>query len=295
MITAMPSNAEKVLGANGSPEKAPAPQADFTVLAAQRPFVQDLLSGSLGNKAPLRLSLPILEKQMHTAPEVLIAAAELEESISLLDHQQARSGLELRGNVSTGYFQEVTTDHSSRDYNEIALGAGLRYPLLGRYERQKIDVMKAEARVWERRQRVEFARRRSLALLRIHYINYWGSQQKLALGSAFLAKEEQMDKIFRRRVEAGRLLEADWQEFMTTFARVRRSMAKMKAVRQRALRVMRLLTRAGLGPFKAELPQLPDACSNMAKLRAVVLDDYPEIRIYRQHVDEQLGILEMTR
>ena len=133
---------------------------------------------------PVRLprqSLPELEARMTAAPEVLIAAAELDEKMSRLDHTQARSGLELQGNAGIGGYRELTGVDATRDYSELSIGGRLRYPLLGRYERQKIDIAKAEARTWESRHKLEMARLSSRRALRNHYIEYWGSASKIEL------------------------------------------------------------------------------------------------------------------
>jgi outer membrane protein TolC len=236
----------------------------------------------------------MLEAQMTAAPEVLIAAAELDEKMSRLDHIQARSGLELRGNAGVGGFQELVGEDDTRDYSEVVVGGRLRYPLLGRYERQRVDIAKAEARTWESRHKLAMARLGSLKALRNHYIDYWGSTAKIDLSRAFLAKQQEVERIIGHRTDSGHMLEADRQAFLTTFSMARRSLARMQVIQHRSLRNLKLLTGPDLGPFSPQAPVLPSACNHLAALKSTALENHPDIQLYRSLVDEQLGILEMT-
>lgn len=240
-------------------------------------------------------SLPTLEAKMAAAPEVLIAAAELDEKMSRLDHVQARSGLELRGYSGIGGYRELVNTDATRDYSELLIGGRLRYPLFGRYEQQKIDVAKAEARTWESRHKLELARLESLKTLRSHYIDYWGSGKKINLSRAFLARQPEVKRIITRRTDTGLMLEADRQEFMTTFSLVQRNLSRMQIVQNRSLRILQQLTAPNIGPFSPQPPTLPRTCEDLVALKSAILDTHPDIQRYRSLVEEQLGILKMTR
>ncbi|WP_319522942.1 TolC family protein [uncultured Desulfosarcina sp.] len=246
--------------------------------------------------APLPVgTLAMLEAEMIAAPEVLIAAADLDEKMSRLDHAQARSGLELQGRAGIGGYRELTGDDATRDYGEMIVGGLVRYPLFGSYERQKIDIAKAEARTWESRHNLAMARLNSLRALRAQYIDYWGSTRKIELSRTFLTKRKEVERVINHRTATGRMLEADRREFMTAFAMAQRSLARMQAVQARSLRIIRRLTRPDLAPFSPEPPNLAKTCDDLSSLKASVLDEHPDIQLYRSLVDEQLGVVEMTR
>jgi len=131
--------------------------------------------------APRAISLPELEQQVQDAPQVLVAAAELEQSLSQLETEQAVSGWKVFGGVGGGRYQEAVDDSTTRDYNRGSIRTGLRYPLLGTRQKEQVNMLKAEARTWESRQKIELARRISLNALRGHYINYWAASRRIEL------------------------------------------------------------------------------------------------------------------
>jgi outer membrane protein TolC len=242
-----------------------------------------------------RIDLASLEEELESAPEILIAVAELEEKRNLLVREQARNGLQFQVNSGVGNFSEVNSSEDSRDYDEGHVALRLRYPILGTMEEQRIGNLKAEARTWESRERLELARRRGLAALRNNYITYWACQEQIEQTQAFLDAEDDVSAALRRRKISGYLLDSDLQEFLSVFEVVRRNAARLRATQVRALRSMRLLTRPSLAHFKAVAPRFFVSQTELESLRSEVLDDYPEIVLYRGLVDEQLGILELTR
>jgi hypothetical protein len=82
--------------------------------------------------APRTVSLQELEQQVQDAPQVLVAAAELEQSMSQLETEQAISGWKVFGGAGGGRYQEAVDDSTTRDYNRGSIRAGLRYPHLGK-------------------------------------------------------------------------------------------------------------------------------------------------------------------
>jgi len=243
----------------------------------------------------LTLTLQDLEKDFRAAPDVLIAVSELEESLSLLEQKQARSGLKIFGRAGVGAYQEPVTDIINRDYQRARVGLGLLYPLLGSLEQERIDLLKAEALTREKEQEIELISQKSLGTLRNYYINYWGSQRKIELSYIFLENERDVEKILEHRKRAGYLLDADRQEFLSAFALVRRNIANLKTNHNRAFNILRLITKPDLISFRPVSPELQEPCQNIAKLKSIVIDTHPEINLLRKQVEEQLKLQQMIR
>jgi outer membrane protein TolC len=182
-----------------------------------------------------------------------------------------------------------------RDYDRARFSLGLHYPLLGTLARERINVLKAEARTWESRQRIKLARLKSLEALRSQYILLWGSQEQVKLCRSFLTDELQVDRILQERKNKGLLLNADREEFLTAFALVHRNLANLKATEKRALANINLLTNGYSGTFSAGIPQLPAPCIDRAILRSTVLEKHPDIIRLRGLVEEQLGVINLAR
>ncbi len=241
------------------------------------------------------VSLEELESYVSNAPEMLIAVAELEEMLYRLDREQAISGLKINGNAGAGHFREAVTEHRMRDYDRARLSLGLHYPLLGTLARERINVLKAEGRTWESRQRIKLARLKSIEALRSQYILLWGSQQKLKLCDAFLTDENRVDEILQERKEAGLLLEADRQEFLTAFSLVHRNVANIIAIKKRAQKNISMLTNGYADTIVAGAPSLPFPCLDETVLRSDVVAHHPEIIMLHGLVEEQLGVINLAK
>ena len=236
-----------------------------------------------------------LESYVSNAPEMLIAVAELEEMLYRLDREQAISGLKVNGSAGAGHFREAVTENRMRDYDRARLSLGLHYPLLGTLARERINVLKAEGRTWESRQRIKLARLKSIEALRSQYILLWGSQQKLKLCDAFLADENRVAEILQERKEAGFLLEADRQEFLTAFSLVHRNVANITAIERRAQKNISMLTNGYADTIVASAPLLPFPCLDETILRSDVLAHHPEIIMLHGLVEEQLGVINLAK
>lgn len=242
------------------------------------------------------VSLAELEQRLQEAPAVLVAAAELEQSLSRLEAEQAISGWKAFGSAGAGYAQEVVDENRTRDYTRTSARAGLRYPLLGTRRKEQVNMLTAEARTWEGRQAIELARRDSLNALRSHFISYWAAERRIDLSDAFLQGREPLERALADRRDKGMLLEADRQEFLTTFEMARRTIAAARAVQKRALATINMLTRSELpNGVRAAPPQLLEPCRDEADLKAAVLDEHPELALRRGRVEEQAGMLKLSR
>ncbi len=241
------------------------------------------------------ISLAELQQRLQTAPAVLVAAAELEQNLSRLETEQAISGWKAFGSAGTGYAQEVVDENRTRDYTRASARAGLRYPLLGTRLKEQVGLLAAEARTWESRQALELARRDSLNALRSHFVAYWAAERRTELSLAFLQGRAPLDRALAERKDKGLLLEADRQEFLTTFEMARRTIATARAVQKRSTATINLLSRSELPEgFKAAPPELADPCRDEAALKAAVLDDHPELVLRRGRVEEQAGMLRLS-
>lgn len=278
------------------PRSGEGPLESERILKLFRPGDSSDKNNHMANQKSARLTLTLqeLEKGFRAAPDVLIAIAELEESLNLLEQKQAQSGLKLFGGASVGNYREPVTNTLIRDFQRARIGLGVRYPLLGSLEQERIDILKAKARTREKEEKIELISRKSLGTLRTYYINYYGSSRKIELSEAFLKNEQETEDILERRTRAGYLLDADRQKFLTSFALVRKNLAHNKTVNNRALNILKLLTKPGLNVFTPVAPQLPEPCRDIAKLRAIVLDTHPEINLLRKQVEEQLELQQVT-
>ncbi len=204
------------------------------------------------------------------------------------------SGLKINGSAGAGHFREAVTEYKLRDYDRARVSLGLHYPLLGTLAREQINVLKAEGRTWESRQQVKIVHLKSLSALRSQYVLLWGSQQKLKLCKAFLTDESQVDTLLRKRKEAGLLLEADRNEFMTAFLLVRRDVAHLTAIERRALKNISMLTHEYAENIIASRPSLPLPCLDKNILRAAVIDHHPELILLRGIIEKQLGVIALA-
>jgi outer membrane protein TolC len=261
--------------------------------------VAAVLAGASGPAAGAdtrAVTLPELEQRLQEAPEVLVAAAELEQSLGRFETEQAITGWKAFGSAGTGFAQEVVDENRTRDYTRASARAGLRYPLLGTRSREQINLLTAEARTWENRQALELARRNSLNALRSYFINYWSAERRIDLSQTFMQGRETLERVIAERRNKGLLLEADRQEFLTGFELARRTVAAARAVQKRAGATINMLTRSELPDgFRTTPPLLLEPCRDEASLKAAVLDDHPELVLRRGRVEEQAGMLRLSR
>lgn len=239
------------------------------------------------------ISLQQLERKVQNSPQELAAVAELEQSLSHLEAEQAASGLKLYAGVSNGIYQEAKDEDSIRNYNQASLRMGLRYPLLGTRWKEQINVAMAEARTLANRQKTELARRMALNALRSHYCNYWNSARRIELSRAFLGGREILEDILAQRKSKGLLLDGDRQEFLTAFYLAERHIANALAVQKRALGIINMLTHSDFAELHCLSPTLPQPCSDETAVKSQILDSHPELVLRRGLVEEQTSILKL--
>ncbi len=241
------------------------------------------------------ISLRELEGKVHASSQVLAAAAELEQQINLYEREQAISGWKVFAGVSNGAYQESTDVDTTRQFNQAAVKVGLRYPLLGTRTREQLNILHAEARAWEHRHKVELAAQMSLHALRSHYANAWGSERRIELSRAFLEGRETMEALLAARTSQGFLLDADRQEFITSFELAMRNIASAQAIQKRALGVIDLMTHADPAGYTLDTPSLPSPCVDEARLKAGMVERNPELALLRGQVDAQFGVVHLGR
>lgn len=242
-----------------------------------------LTCAALAQAAP-RVSLQVLENELDAAPEVLIAVAQMQESLYMLERQRASRGLKLFGSVGYADVSEAVTNSLQRSYRRASVLVGLSYPLLGSRRAEELAVLEAEKTVEQRELDEELARARSMASLRKHYIDYWAAQQRMVINSVFLEDENNAQNWLMERTRAGYLLEADRLDFVSAFDMVRRNVATDHLILDRSRDTLGMLTRNDLAQFEALAPHLPEVCLNRDKLQAEVLDRHPEIEFLRREL-----------
>lgn len=242
-----------------------------------------LTCAALAQASP-RVSLQALENELDAAPEVLIAVAQMQESIYMLERQRATRGLKLFGSVGYADVSEAVTDSLQRSYRRASVLVGLSYPLLGSRRAEELAVLEAQKTVEQRALDEKLARARSMASLRKQYIDYWAAQQRLTISGAFLGDEADARSWLLERTRAGYLLEADRLEFLSAFDLVRRNVATDHLILDRSRDTLGMLTRNNLTQFEAVPPSLPEVCLDRDQLQADVLDRHPEIDALRREL-----------
>lgn len=233
-----------------------------------------------------------LEPLVSEAPESLVVVAELEEKLHKLEREIAVSGLKMFAGAGVGYHREEVGEDDMEARYSGRLSLGLHYPLLGSRGSERINVLKAEGRVWEVNQRVRAAELTSLAALRSQYVLLWGTQEQIKLSHAFLADEFQVKQILENRENKGLLLGVDKEEFLTTFFLARRNIATLTATKKRAVANINLLTNGHSGlSFAAVYPLLPEPYLDESGINAFVLDRHPELIRLRGLIEEQIGVI----
>lgn len=254
-------------------------------------FLLTLLLASVGHTE--EIALDQLEAVLERSPEVEIAAAELEESLYLLQRERERRGLKLFATAGYADVTEPITDELKRSYRRTSATIGLSYPLFGTRAREEALVAEAESSVYQRNEQRQLATMRARAALRRNYVEYWAAGQRVDITLRFLENEPETRDWLLHRTQTGHLLEADRLEFLTAFDLGRRALASDREIRHRALRVLSMLTTREPVDFVAADPRLPNACLDPARLRAAVLADHPELNVLRSRMDTRLALVDV--
>ena len=254
----------------------------------------DTFISLINEKAKITRHLSEFQNNVRAAPDVLAAVAEIEESQAVMEQVQAESGIKVFGSGGTGVFREQVTDEQTREFQRINLKAGIRYPLFGSKNIERKNILQAQALTQEKRFQKEQVMLESILAVRLHYINYWAANEKEKLTKLFLENETEISQILQERTLTGHLLDADRQEFLTSFLLARRNLSQITVVKQRAIGVLRLLTGSALDHFNPTFPELETPCIDPALLSAKILDDHPQLRLLQSVVDEHLKLVELA-
>ena len=254
-----------------------------------------LVWAALAQAAPPPRSLAEFESHVPNAPEVLAAVAALDESLGRLDLTQAEGGWRVFGGAGAGQFREQVDTQAMRTYERVDLRAGLKYPLLGSKHREEESVLKMQALSEEKAQEQALAGRDSLLALRLHYINYWAAQEKRHLAELFLRDETPLDQVLTQRTAAGHLLEGDRRDYLSAFALVRRHLAQVQTLQQRALGVLALMTGETVPAFQAVFPAMAPPCLDAGALALAVRNSHPLVLRQQQALADQRRLAELAQ
>ena len=252
------------------------------------------LHTTVANTSGKEIALHELEPKITNAPEVLLSVAELEESISRLNRIEAEAGLKAFAGSDVGRFRESLGNEDFREYNQLNLKAGLRYPLFGSHIAEQKQIVQSEYDIQEKEKEQAVLHLNNLLLLRKSYIAYWSAQEKRLLTSTFLADEQMLTEALAHRKEAGLLLEADRLEFMSALGLVRRIDHQQQAEQQRALGFLNHITGQSIERFKAVFPQMEPPCTDAETLVDIIGSEHPRMAVIKEKIERQQELIHLT-
>lgn len=225
------------------------------------------------------------------SPEVLAAAAALEENFYTQTHLEAQSGWRFFGGTDIGRYREQVDDDYLRTYERLNVRAGLMYPLLGARTKEREQLARAHWDVRSTEHENDLALRQSLLALRLHYINYWSAQEKIKMAEAFLGYQPEMAHVLRERTVTGHLRDSDRRELLSAFASARRDLVRAGAVRRRALGALQFIAGGGPDPFQAGYPVMATPCTDPGALEIVIRRQHPRMRMAADAMEAQKTML----
>lgn len=248
-----------------------------------------------GNCAFAAVLPPLHEAEFMIAdgPEVLAAIAAMGRDGQLAELERQRMGAKYFVTATFGYSDEplFETSEESSSYSKLGVGAGLVFPILGTWSKQKISALESEIRSIESDHRSRILRLHNLTALRKAYVTLWSECEKTAAAQRFLETEENVTKILAEREKNGLLLPADRLEFLTAFEMARRDIAVSNMVKTQALQIVRLATgKLWEMPQKMEIPALPAFSSLKADI-----DKHPEISMRSERLKKYEELLREKR
>jgi len=236
--------------------------------------------------ATLLPGLATLEPLTLRGPEVLAALAELERDEQLLREQEARMGPKLFAGATFGVADEPLNDISdvTASYRKGTVRGGVAFPLLGTWNREKIDTLRRELQALQTRTRTETLFAQNLTALRKAYAVLWIEARREALLRTALAEEETVLAALTERRSKGLLLEGDRLEFVAGFDLLRQELAAAALRRTKAMNALRLATGTEweLPDVPAE-PALPVAAPEVAATLEEIVR-LPELRHREEHL-----------
>lgn len=247
---------------------------------------------------PCLPNLEELEPLVGSGPEVLAALAELDRDSSLLAHQERAMGPRVFAGLSYGVYDEPESETSDNNiaYEKLTGRAGVSFPILGTWNREKIDRILAEIRVLEGRQKADVLTVQNLTALRKAYAVLWVESRRRDMLDKYLSVEDEARRLLLERTAKGFLLETDRLDFMAAFDLARQERAAADLRSTRALEAICLATgkewRTGMGL----LPPLVPSGERRGRLdQALEGRELPELRQRQDLLDFRRRILDETR
>lgn len=238
-------------------------------------------------------SLPEAESMIGDGPEVLAAIAAMGRDVQLAELERQRMGAKYFVSTTFGYSDEplFETSEESASYSKLGVGAGLVFPILGTWSKQKISALESEIRSIESDYRSRILSHHNLNALRKAYVTLWSECEKTAAAKRFLGTEENVSKILAEREKKGLLLPADRLEFLTAYEMARRDIAVSNMIKTQALQIIRLATgRLWEMPSEMEIPALPAFSS----LKAYI-EKHPEISMRKETLKKYEDLMREKR
>ncbi len=241
-------------------------------------------------------SLAELENMVEQGPEVLSSMAALARDEHIEHLVRQRSGPKFFAGISYGYSDEPESETAEEriSYNKVTARAGVSFPILGTWTKEKIEILQSELRTLEGRILAERTREMNLISLRKAYMVLWGEGQKRRLLSDFLKSREATEALLSKRVREGFLLEADRLEFLSVYDVALRDVAASSRMETQALQVIRLATgQSWQVTEEVPFPTLPGW--DYKKRRPLGVAHLTNVRYNNRVLDIYGRILEITK
>lgn len=206
-------------------------------------------------------SLAELETMVSQGPEVLAALHALARDEHLERSVLQEMGPKLFAGVNYGYSHEPASETSEEkiSYGKLTFRAGVTFPILGTWNREKIGLLQAKLRSMEGRISAERVTEVNVTALRKAYIVLWGEIGKRKLMDAFLADREKVEAALADRTQDGLLLESDRLEFSSAYDLVLRDRIASRRTQAQAVQFIREATgRSWTVGDEVMKPTLPD-------------------------------------
>lgn len=199
---------------------------------------------------------------------------------------QAQQGARVFGSANLAHNRDVVSSTGTVSYQDANAQIGIRLPLLGSALKQAQDVQEAGLALRLARLRREQTRSAVIRLLRLANAELYFSEQRIALGQAFLRVEPQARGILQKREQAHLLLTSDALDFLSMFDLARRDLQRDEATKQSAQFVLTALTGH---PVTDYVPRAPSTALSVSA-RARVLqegDDAPAVQMARAVLEQR--------
>jgi hypothetical protein len=238
-------------------------------------FICALLASATASADPLPVvdSLRAFESRLRDTPAFRSARPS---TYAAMPHrsrlERALPGAALFASTAFASVDEVVDIGRSRSYDQAALSAGLRIPLLGSRARRIEELEEAALSEASAAADLELRRRDMVTLVRQAYVDYWSANERRRFADTYLADRAALQSILVRRTAAGLLLESDRLEFMASFANVATELARADVESRAAASILATLTTAQPAAQIAPFATIQESCISFD------VDAHPEIR-----------------